>query len=272
MKRIWLILVIAVALVPVTAALQTIQPTPSPTVTAEREPWFLSGTPITLEGGIYLPSGPRIHFIPNEMVRSGSFRGIPLYARTTLEPYSVMFVPLPGGLMQPYERRRIGELTGTVGSTTPTFPIGPSTGPGSGAAYASAPQAAGPPLTIPFSAATETVPLPASAPAPVETPAAAPAAPVATVQTLSVPTVGTSGRRAPARSQGINGMFVEFDNARWFSHGAATLLDTQRFVRIGEYHGAPVYREANGSTRMIYIPLNRGAENLIAPFEKRKNP
>jgi hypothetical protein len=276
MKRIWLILLIAVGFVPAAAAWQTLLPTPPPTVTAEREPWFLSGEPITYEGSTYLPTGARIHFIPSEMVRSGSYRGVPLYARTTIEPYSVVFVPLPGGLMQPYERRRVGELTGTVGSTTPSFPVGPSAGPGSGVGLGTGPQAAGPPLTIPPSIqAAPPVITPSPAPPP---PEPVPAPDVGTTaQTLSAPAVGTSGRApagrravTPPRSQGINGMFVEFQNVRWFSHGSATLVDPSRFVRIGDYHGAPVYRDPNGSPRVIYIPLNRDAQDLVAPFERRK--
>src|SRR5947208_1010689 len=57
------------------------------------------------------------------MIRTGDFLGIPLYARTTIEPYSVVFVPIGGGMLQPYERRREGELAGTVGSSAPSFPV-----------------------------------------------------------------------------------------------------------------------------------------------------
>ena len=71
----------------------------------------------------YYPAGPRVHFMPFEMVRSGDFLGIPLYSRTTIEPYSVVFIPVGGGMMQPYERRREGELAGTVGSSAPSFPV-----------------------------------------------------------------------------------------------------------------------------------------------------
>src|SRR4030095_9199989 len=100
-----------------------LRPTPFPVVTAENERWYLAGEPITSEGNIYYPTGAQVYFNPYEMVRSGYYRGIPLYSKTTLEPYSVVFVPIAGGLLQPYERRRDGDVAGTVGSTAPSFPV-----------------------------------------------------------------------------------------------------------------------------------------------------
>ena len=82
-----------------------------------------AGEPIVFAGNYYYPAGPAIHFLANEMVPTGSYRGIQLYSRTTIEPYSVVFVPVAGGLMQPYERRRAGDLAGTTGSSVPSFPV-----------------------------------------------------------------------------------------------------------------------------------------------------
>jgi hypothetical protein len=104
----------------------TLQPTPPPTVTAEAEQWYRNGEPVMFAGNIYYPAGAPIHFNGNEMVRSGTYQGVPLYSRTTIEPYSLVFVPLAGRVMQPYERRRDGDLAGTVGSTTPSFPVATS--------------------------------------------------------------------------------------------------------------------------------------------------
>ena len=100
-----------------------LQPTPKPIVTVENEVWYQAGMPITVNGNTYYPTGPQVYFNGNEMVRSGHFQGIPLYSRTTLEPYSIVFAPLSGGLMQPYERRRSGEIADTVGSLSPSFPV-----------------------------------------------------------------------------------------------------------------------------------------------------
>ena len=76
--------------------------TAEPLTTAQNEAWYLNGEPVVFEGNLYLPAGPRTYFNRYEMVRSGFFRGVPLYTRTTIEPYSLVFVPIGGGLMQPY--------------------------------------------------------------------------------------------------------------------------------------------------------------------------
>src|SRR5437762_532000 len=101
----------------------SIQPTPPPTVTAENESWYVTNEPVLFAGNTYYPAGPSIHFLANEMVLSGLFRGVPLYTRTTIEPYSVVFLPVGGGLMRPYERRRSGDLAGTTGSSVPSLPV-----------------------------------------------------------------------------------------------------------------------------------------------------
>ena len=51
------------------------------------------------------------------------FEGVPVYADTTIEPYSELYVPLGSGRMRVYERRRERELAGTTGSHVPTFPV-----------------------------------------------------------------------------------------------------------------------------------------------------
>src|ERR671912_1502949 len=115
------------------SAQATWQPSTPPLVTAENTTWFQAAEPIIWNGDYYYPAGAAQGFNPYQMVRSGSFRGIPLYTDATLEPYSIVFVPLNGARMQPYERRRTGQLAGTVGSRTPSLPtdigaegVGPS--------------------------------------------------------------------------------------------------------------------------------------------------
>src|SRR2546423_6230807 len=98
------------------------QPTLPPLVTAENEPWYLAADPIIWSGAYFYPAGAQVFFNGNQMVRSGSFRGVPVYTDATREALSVVYVPLAGGLMQPYERRRTGELAGTSRNTAPAFP------------------------------------------------------------------------------------------------------------------------------------------------------
>src|SRR3954469_22596598 len=90
---------LAACLVHPAHAQSTIRNTRQPTISAENERWYLSGAPITFAGHMYYPAGPRIHFIPSEMIRPGHFLGIPLYPRTTIEPYSIVFVPIGGRLL-----------------------------------------------------------------------------------------------------------------------------------------------------------------------------
>lgn len=243
-------------------------PTPAPLVTAENETWYRSGEPLTFAGNMYFPAGPAIHFLPNEMVRSGFYRGVPLYSRTTIEPYSVVFVPVGGGLMQPYERRRDGELAGTTGSTPPSIstglspPVRPTTTTPPAIAQAPAPPVLGSPVIV-----VEPV-------APVAT--ITPAAPASPARTAAVPPPAGASRRATAaprrpariRPQAANGIYVEFDHARWFSIGPPVSLDVRTLTRVGESHGFPVYVARQGDST-IYVPIAHGM-NTFAPYSRRK--
>jgi hypothetical protein len=238
-----------------------IQPTPLPAVTAENEPWYLGGEPITYAGNLYYPAGAQIFFNSNEMVRSGFYMGIPLYARTTIEPYSVVYVPLAGGRMQPYERPRTGEIAGTSGSTPTTLPTPGSTVPPAGLA----PQAAGPPSQTVTVVPIQVTGLPerstGSLPGP---PAAAPEV------------VGTSGRtpsaprplhtRIGGRPQGTNAIFIEFQNIRWYPVGPARLIETAGMRRVGDYAGFDVW---SSSEAIVYVPVTKGS-TLAVPYSRTR--
>jgi hypothetical protein len=262
------IVVLVVILMPWLAGAQvSMQPTPRPIVTAENEGWYLAGDPITYAGNFYYPAGADVYFDPNEMVRTGSYLGIPLYARTTEEPYSKVYVPLAGGLMQPYERRRAGELAGTVGSSAPGYPVvnpaeqrrEPAWG-AAGIAQAPAPPTFAPYANEPSTAprANVTVPLLSALPAP-----------------PSAPTTGTGrtrSNRAPKvllKPNALNAVFIDYAHHRWFSSGPAVLLDASRFTRIGDYHGFSVYRERRGSESTIYVQLAENVTSYVTPYSLR---
>src|SRR5205809_5577862 len=76
------------------------RPTDPPIVTADNESWYANREPIQFAGDLYYPAGATVFFNGNTMVRSGHYNGVPLYTDTTLEPYSVVYVPLERGLMQ----------------------------------------------------------------------------------------------------------------------------------------------------------------------------
>src|SRR5260370_5765385 len=105
------LLALALLLTPCAAYAQAVwQPTPPPLVTAENETWYRAGAPIDWNGGLYYPAGAPVAFNPYQMVRVGSYRGLPLYTDATLEPHSIAFVPISGGRLQPAGRPRTGGL------------------------------------------------------------------------------------------------------------------------------------------------------------------
>ena len=253
------LLAAALALAPLGAFAQAVwQPTPPPPVTAENESWYRAGSPIEWNGDIYYPAGAAQAFDPYVMVRAGSYRGIPLYTDATLEPNSIVFVPIAGSRMQPYEHLRTGMLADTTGSRTPWFP--PQTSAAldimAGGAVAQAP---GPPTsTRPDDrVSADTTP--------------APAIPAATTGRAAAQPTGTSGHttaNGPVSTaiapKGINNAWIEYDGSRWVADGKAIARGSD-IHEIGKYRGFSVY--ARGSDRStIYVP---STQDLVVPFVKR---
>lgn len=239
----------------------TWQPSTPPLVTAENTTWYQAAEPIIWNGDYYYPAGAAQGFSQYQMVRSGSFRGIPLYTDTTLEPYSIVFVPLSGGRMQPYERRRTGALAGTTGSRAPSLPtdIGVE-----GDAPVSIQQAQGPPM---FARSYDLAPLDDAPAVPVSQPAERAAVPAP---------VGTSGRTSisPVRPvttvlppTGLNAIWVEFDGRRWYGTGKSIAYDPSRLNEVGSYHGWTVYAlKSDHEGETIYIPSIPGR---LAPYTRK---
>ena len=245
------------------AAAQTWQPTQPPLVTAENETWYRAGDAIEWNGAFYYPAGVPQAFNRYQMVRAGSYRGIPLYTDTMLEPYSIVFVPIAGGRLQPYERPRTGALAGSAGSRMSAFPSAPSTE--GAAAMGMTPegfvvQAPAPPT---FARAYDLGPAPAREPI-------SPAMPLPSTGSSAAPRpTGTSGRitnvtNSAAAPKGINNAWIDYNGRRWVSSGKAVGL-TADFTRTGEYRGAPVYQRG-GDSITIYVPTST---SLVAPFKPR---
>jgi hypothetical protein len=232
------------------------RPTPEPLVTAENERWYLEGEAIVGAGDLYFPTGPLMFFRPFEMVRSGDYRGIPLYARTTLEPYSLLYVPVGGGLMRPYERRRAGDLVGTTGSTAPSLP-------GDARAVESLVggifQAPGPPVLGPD---IQGVPIgdaalrhAAGEPQPAATAGAEPSPPPGPLATARKP-------------EGLDAIFVEYRDRRWLLSGSPVTLDPAAFTRIGDHAGFAVYRRSDDE-RTIYVALSTDGRGVLVPYSAK---
>jgi len=239
------------------------RPTPPPTITAENEAWYMSGEPISFNGNLYYPAGPITHFIRNEMVRSGIYGNTPIYSRTTQEPWSVLYVPLAGGVMRPYERRRSGDLAGTVGSSVPSFRV---VLPAEEAAEAIVAAAPSPPTGVPvgtFGVIFPAAPAPAVAPAPEPIP-------VGTTGTVAMsnPVPARTRVQTLRRPVGLNAVYIDFEGTRWFGAGPAVEFSSQRFASAGEYRGFPVYKERERAD-VIYLSLLPGSPGLVTPYKRR---
>jgi hypothetical protein len=183
------------------------------------------------------------------MVRSGHYNGIPLYTDTTVEPFTVVLVPISRGLLQPYRNlgRDVGPLMAAVPPTAPPMTVGAIS------------------VFTPESAVAFGSPQPA-----VEAREAR--APLTDV-------VGTTGIAAPSRQTPVpvvsmlrpennDGVWIVFGGERWISAGTAVPLVETDFVRVGEYAGFPVFARRDFTQEVIYLPSRAG---LIAPY-KLKNP
>jgi hypothetical protein len=245
--------------------------TPPPVVDAASASWQLNGEPIFYAGGFYFPSGPTAFFDGKVMVRTGFFEGVPLYEDATRQPYSVVYVPISRGLMKPYERERADSLSGTVGRLRPNYsPRLPDTVlSGNSVATELLPGASTAPITVDVPpdarAAIGTsdrlyVLVPASLAGQAAAPAPTDFVPTGVVS-VTVDPGGTAGSAAPS------GMWIDFDNARWFSAGRAVVYDANRFEPAGSYRGFPVYRERGGSNTRIFVTIV--SDGPVASFERR---
>jgi hypothetical protein len=219
------------------------QPTAPPIVTAESATWLQSGEPVTWDGVVYVAAGAMRPFNGNVMVRSGVFRGIPLYTDGTLEANTVVLVPMSGGWMQPYERRAVAVELSTR-------------------------QAAGPPTLGPAIVLTQAAD---------DSMRAAPVAVSDVVRSAPAP-VGTSGRVAvtPPRPvttvippTGANTIWVNFDGRRWYAAKSSIEYDAAVLNEIGTYQGWTVYAMKSDPARTtIYIPA---APGRLAAYSSIRN-
>ena len=252
---------LAVGLVGTPAAQVVYRPVPPPIVTADNADWYRFGEPITFSGSFYYPAGAIVFFDGDEMARVGDYRGIPLYTETTIEPYSIILVPLSGGLVRPYERRRTDRYASSTGSRPPSFPVATSGEVGMSDLD----------LLIQESVLRA---LPVERRVDADAPPSVIIPPPAV--TITPPDLERQGRaaresagRRAARSRPASnpkGIWIEYAGTRWTSDGLAVPLSEARFTRIGEYHGFPVYEQRGSSGRSrIFLPTSPG---MLAPYRK----
>lgn len=196
------------------------------------------------------------------MAPTGVYDGVPVYGDVTIEPYSIVYVPISRSNMRVYERRRDGALAGTTGSRTPSFPVEIA----SDTVLAHTRRAEAAALAAAVLGVTGT-----GIPAEIGVSGTVAQAPVPTSGTLSIPD------RLPARTRleviprvvpnGPNGVWLEFQGTRWYADGAAVPFSPDRFVPIGEYRGFPVYRDKDGKTNAIWVSVMK--DGPLAPYASR---
>ena len=235
------------------------RPTDAPIVTADSESWYVQREPIQFAGDVYYPAGAAVFFNGDTMVRSGHYIGVPLYSDTTIEPWSVVYVPVSRGQMQPYEKRRDGALAGTTGSRAPSFPV----------------RVTGTSTRLPEAAtAPSGLPVPIGAVSAYTSEGA-----TGTAGTTASVALGTSGLVAApirrertsvvslSRPQSNDGLWVQYLGEKWVSAGGAVLFDASGFREVGGYSGFPVYARQGTSDQVIYLPTRAG---LVAPYRLKQ--
>jgi hypothetical protein len=248
MRRVVIGLVLTVAvLMPKVGNAQVFQfRTPPPDISAAGASWQINSEPVMVGGLTYYPTRGFRLFDGQVMAQSGLFEGVPVYADTTIEPYSELYVPVGSGRMRVYERRRERELAGTTGSHVPTFPVDSPSVPPRPDRSAGIAETAGTGGSI--------VPRPVSD-------SNSSAAPTTTGPRRTVIITAAQHTSAP------EGVWLEFNGARWYSDGVAVSFSPDRFVPMGEYRGFPVYRDTTSDSNDIWVAVVQ--DGPLAPYAKR---
>jgi hypothetical protein len=256
------VLSVAVLLPNLGTAQVFMRPNPYPQVTAANAVWQLQGDPVFHAGAFYYPAGPTIFFDGNVMNRTGTYEGVPFYEDATQTPFSVVYVPIGGNVVRPYERRREGELAGTIGSRAPSFPIQRDGEVSLVAARLGITGIITPPVDL---FPPQVIP---EAPVPMAATAAALADAGAVMTAITNPVsprvLTAASRTAPPILQ----VWVPFEGTRWYSSGSAVSFSEDRFAQVGEHFGFPVYRAKTGSRDEIFIPSVPGGP--LAPYRRNR--
>jgi hypothetical protein len=225
--------------------------TAPPEVTAAAAEWQINGERVVVNSSGYLPTRAVRLFDGQVMVQVAVYQGVPVYADVTLEPNSIVYVPVGGDRMRTYERRRDRELAGTTGSRTPSFPV-----------------------EIPAATLADdrTVGTAGSiGPSVVEERTVGTGGSVVPNAVGSANVVTPRPRRTVVetipRPRATRGVWVEFGGARWYSAGTSTSYSPDRFSKVGEYRGFPVYLETAGKKDEIWVQVV--ADGPLAPYSLR---
>ncbi len=248
------------------------RPTDPPIVSAENESWYRLGEPLIFAGELYYPAGPVVFFNGDVMVPTGHYNGIPIYVDTTIEPYSIVLVPIGRGQLQPYERRRDGNLAGTSGSRPPSFPGGPPYSSNFPAAGAVSPTN----LPLPIGAIGAFTPEPGVSLSEIgvfipQTGAFIPEAGAVSTAGSSVPsTAGTPSqpvRQRPGRPFRYDNISFQFKGEKWVMAGPSVSVLPEGMEVIAEHKGFPVFAAPGREHARVYLPITPAR---FAPFRPAK--
>jgi len=234
-----------------------------PRVTAARADWQIHRRPLYYAGNFYHATGPTEFFDGRVMVRTGTYEGVPLYENATIEPYSIVYVPIGGGLLRPYERRRDRDLVGTVGSRMPSFPIQRDSELKFYDSWLRDPVVTEARVADDSRGAQWYWPTPTDRTAVSSTEALAP---LSTRTPTAATPPAVSAPRQPRETTNA-GAFIHFRGVRYYTSGRAVTHDIQRFARVGEIKGAAVYSEGGGSDKTIFVEVVSGGP--LAPYTRR---
>ena len=231
--------------------------TPAPEVNAANASWQVNSEPITLGGLIFYPTREYRQFDGQVMAQIGVYEGVPMFADTTKEPWSLVYVPVGRERMRTFERARTGELEGTSGSRSASFVTMPSNA-GQEVTLAT-PANAGPPSATterPVGTAGSIVPRPSATNTAVANIPERSRVTRTRVETIPRP-MATSNA----------GVWLDFNGARWYSAGSAVPYVADRFTPVGTYRGFRVYRANSGNRDRIWVSVV--PDGPVAPYDKR---
>jgi hypothetical protein len=251
--------------------------TPAPGVTAANADWQINSEPVMVDGVIYYPTRGFRQFDGQVMMQVGLFRGVPVYADATLEPYSELYAPVGGLRMRAYEARRDGVLAGTTASRVPSFVGMLRTEPWPGQPGAQ---------TSPVGAGRDV-----DVPAPTDATSGFGSTPSVGIYNSTIGTVvaygaGASGSAVEIRSvrdrqaasvstmesilrpAGNLGVWLQFNGARWYASGRAESFSPDRFEPAGDYEGFSVYRDKTRNDGRIWIAVV--TDGPLAPYANRQ--
>jgi hypothetical protein len=225
--------------------------TPPPDTSAAGAGWQINSEPIVVGGLTYYPTRGFRLFDGQVMAQAGMFQSVPVYADLTIEPYSELYVPLGNGRMRVYERRRDRELAGTTGSHVPTFPVESPSVPPTERLVSSTDE-----VTSQKTIGTGGTMVPR---------AASDSTSAVLRRSARVPHTAVISAIPP--DPHAQGVWLDFNGARWYSSGSAVSFSPDRFQPMGEYRGFPVYRETTGNDEEIWVSVVK--DGPLAPYRKQ---